>query len=163
MTESSTKSSVLTSWLVRKPSKKCRNGIRAASVAACAIKALSCASCTEAEPSSAKPVPRAAITSLWSPKIDSACVAKARAATWNTVQVSSPAILYMFGSISIRPCDAVNVVVIAPACNAPCTVPAAPPSLCICCTTGTLPHILGLPSLAHSSASSAIVELGVIG
>ena len=40
----------------------------------------------------------------------SACVASVRAATWMTVGVSSPAILYMFGIISSRPCEAVNVV-----------------------------------------------------
>ena len=106
---------------------------------------------------------RAAITSEWSPKIDSACVASARAATWNTVAVSSPAILNMLGSISIRPCDAVKVVVSAPDCSAPCTAPAAPPSLCISCTTGTLPQMLVRPCADHSSASSAIVEDGVIG
>ena len=106
---------------------------------------------------------RAAITSEWSPKIDSACVASARAATWNTVGVSSPAILNMFGSISSRPCDAVKVVVSAPDCSAPCTAPAAPPSLCISCTTGTLPQMFLMPSADHSSASSAMVEDGVIG
>jgi hypothetical protein len=52
----------------------------------------------------------------------------------------------MFGSISIRPCDAVNVVVSAPDCSAPCTAPAAPPSLCISCTTGTLPQMFLSPS-----------------
>ena len=106
---------------------------------------------------------RALITSEWSPKIDSACVASARAATWNTHGVSSPAILYMLGSISSRPCEAVKVVVSAPLCSAPCTAPAAPPSDCICCTTGTLPQMLRMPSAAQSSASSAIVEDGVIG
>ena len=50
------------------------------------------------------------MTSEWSPKIDSACVASARAATCMTTGVSSPAILYMFGTISSRPCEAVNVV-----------------------------------------------------
>ena len=148
---------------VRNPSKKCRNGMRDASVAACAISAPSCASCTEAEDSMAKPVVRAAITSEWSPKIDSAWVASARAAMWNTVGVSSPAILNMLGSISSRPCDAVNVVVSAPDCSAPCTAPAAPPSLCISCTTGTLPQMFGSPLADHSSASSAMVEDGVIG
>ena len=62
-----------------------------------------------AEHSMANPVVRAAITSLWSPKIDRAWVATVRAATWMTVGVSSPAILYMLGSISSRPCDAVKV------------------------------------------------------
>ena len=103
------------------------------------------------------------MTSEWSPKIDSAWVASARAATWNTVAVSSPAILNMFGSISIRPCEAVKVVVSAPDCSAPCTAPAAPPSLCISWTTGMLPQMFVTPAAAHSSASSAIVEDGVIG
>ena len=40
--------------------------------------------------------------------------------------VSSPAILYMFGIMRSRPCDAVNVVASAPAWSAPCTAPAAP-------------------------------------
>ena len=69
----------------------------------------------------------------------------------------------MLGSISISPCDAVKVVVSAPDCSAPCTAPAAPPSLCISCTTGTLPQMLVRPCADHSSASSAIVEDGVIG
>ena len=41
--------------------------------------------------------------------------------------------------------------------------PAAPPSLCISTTEGTVPHTFGRPLLAHSSASSAIVDDGVIG
>jgi hypothetical protein len=48
---------------VRKPSKKCMNGIRLASVAFWAIRARSWASCTELEQSIAQPVIRAAITS----------------------------------------------------------------------------------------------------
>ena len=132
---------MLTSWLVRKPSKKCRKGTRDFSVAMWAIIARSCASCTLLEASSAKPVLRAAITSLWSPKIDSACVASVRAAMWNTAGVSSPAILNMLGSFSSSPCDAVKVVVIAPACSAPCTAPAAPASLCISMTCGTMPQM----------------------
>ena len=82
---------------------------------------------------------------------------------WNTVAVSSPAILYMLGSISIRPCEAVKVVVSAPDCSAPWTAPAAPPSLCISCTIGTLPQMFLRPRADHSSASSAMVEEGVIG
>ena len=120
-------------------------GCATASVAACAISAAVMRLLHRADDSMAKPVVRAAMTSEWSPKIDSACVARARAAMWNTVGVSSPAILNMLGSISSRPCDAVNVVVSAPDCSAPCTVPAAPPSLCISCTTGTLPQMFGKP------------------
>ena len=41
--------------------------------------------------------------------------------------------------------------------------PAAPPSLCISMTVGTVPHTLGRWWLDHSSASSAIVDDGVIG
>ena len=154
---------LLTSCEVRKPSKKWMNGIRDSSVAACAISAMSWASCTELEASRAKPVGRTAITSCWSPKIDNPWVASARAATWITQQVSSPAILYMLGIISMSPCEAVKVVVSAPPCSAPWTVPAAPASLCISITSGMLPQMLVLPSLAHWSASSAIVEEGVIG
>ena len=82
-----------TSWDVRKPSKKWRNGTRASRVAAWATRARSIASCTEPDASMAKPVARAAITSLWSPKIDRAWVATARAATWTTAGVNSPATL----------------------------------------------------------------------
>ena len=124
---------------------------------------MSCASCTDAAASSAKPVWRTAITSEWSPKIDSPCAASERAATCSTAEVSSPAILYMFGIIRSRPWEAVKVVPSAPPCSAPCSAPAAPASLCISITTGTVPQTLGLPWLDHSSASSAIVEDGVIG
>src|SRR5208337_1427842 len=94
---------------------------------------------------------------------ESAWVATDRAATWKTQAVSSPAILYMLGSISRKPCEAVNVVVSAPLCREPWTAPAAPPSACISCTTGTAPQIFLMPSAAQASASSAIVEDGVIG
>ena len=103
------------------------------------------------------------MTSLWSPKIDSAWVASARAATWITAGVSSPAILYMFGIISRSPCDAVNVVHRAPACSAPWSAPAAPPSLCISITCGTTPHRFVFPAADHASACSPIGEEGVIG
>ena len=91
------------------------------------------------------------------------CAASERAATLNTVEVSSPAILYMFGIISSSPCDAVNVVDSAPPWRAPCSAPAAPPSDCISITVGISPYTFAWPRDAHSSASSAIVELGVIG
>ena len=125
--------------------------------------AKSWASWTEAEPSRAKPVWRTAMTSWWSPKIDRPWAASERAATWNTVEVSSPAILYMFGIMSSRPCDAVKVVDMAPPCSAPWRAPAAPPSDCISITVGRTPNTFACPWAAHSSASSAIVEDGVIG
>ena len=154
---------MLTSWLVRKPSKKCRNGTRDFSVAMWAIIAMSCASCTLDAASIAKPVVRALITSLWSPKIDSACVASVRAAMWNTAGVSSPAILNMLGSFSSRPCDAVKVVVSAPACSDPCTAPAAPASLCISITSGTWPQRFVFPAADQASDSSPMFDDGVIG
>ena len=110
-----------------------------------------------------QPVWRTAITSEWSPKIDSAWVATARAATWITAGVSSPAILYIFGIMSKRPCEAVNVVPSTPLVTAPCRAPAAPASDCISTTWGTPPHRLVRPAALHASQLSAIAELGVIG
>ena len=116
-----------TSCEVRKPSKKWRNGhARLAASPRARSSAKSCASCTEFDASSANPVGRHAMTSEWSPKIESACVATVRAATCMQKGVSSPAILYMFGIISSRPCDAVNVVASAPAWSAPWTAPGGP-------------------------------------
>jgi hypothetical protein len=138
-------------------------GMRARSVAAVATAAKSCASWTSEAQSMAKPVARAAMTSLWSPKMESALVAMARAATCMTNGVSSPAILNMSGSISRRPCDDVNVVVSDPAWSAPCTAPAAPPSDCISITAGTSPQRFTFPFADHSSASSPMAEAGVIG
>ncbi len=111
----------------------------------------------------AKPVLRAAMTSLWSPKIDSDWQASERAETRNTVGSISPAILCMFGSMSIRPCDAVKVVVSAPAESAPWTAPEAPPSDCISATSTRCPKMFLRSWADHSSASSPIVEDGVMG
>ena len=127
------------------------------------IAAKSCASCTDPEASIAKPVCRHAMTSEWSPKIDSACVATVRADTCMQNEVSSPAILYMLGIMSRRPCDAVNVVVSAPAWSAPCTAPAAPPSDCISVTFGTVPQMFLRPFADHSSAHSPMLDDGVMG
>ena len=152
-----------TSWDVRKPSKKWRIGTWARSVAACEIAAMSCASWTDADASIANAVCRAPITSEWSPKMLSAWVAIERAATCITIGDNSPAILYMLGSMRSSPWEAVNVVVSAPACSEPCTVPAAPASDCISMTRGTVPHRLGCPRCAQASASSPMGEAGVIG
>ena len=116
------------------------NGTRESSVAACAMAAKSCASCTDEALSIAKPVVRHAMTSEWSPKMDKAWVAMVRAATCIVKGVSSPAILNMLGIIRSSPCDAVKVVDRAPACSAPCTAPAAPASDCISTTSGMLPQ-----------------------
>jgi len=95
--------------------------------------------------------------------MERACAAIERAATWNTVLVSSPAILYIFGIMSSKPWEAVKVVVNAPAWSAPCTAPAAPPSDCISITEGTVPHRFFLPLADHSSANSPMVDEGVMG
>ena len=90
-------------------------------------------------------------------------MAIARAATWITAGVSSPAILNMLGIISSRPCDDVKVVASAPRWSAPWSAPAAPASDCISTTSGTSPHRLGCPAAAQSSACSPIGDAGVIG
>ncbi len=95
--------------------------------------------------------------------MDNAVVAMARADTWNTVGVSSPAILYIFGIISNKPWEAVKVVVSAPAVKEPCTAPEAPPSDCSSLTDGTLPQMLVSPLALFASQISPIVEDGVIG
>ena len=103
------------------------------------------------------------MTSAWSPKIDRAWVARVRAATCITNGVSSPAILYMSGIISSSPCDAVNVV--AERSRRERAVEGARgPGLGLHLDDGgTSPHTFALPFADHSSASSPIVELGVIG
>ena len=156
-------SMVLTSWLVRKPSKKWRKGTRLRRVAAWATSAKSCASWTLEELSIAKPVMRTLMTSEWSPKMDSEWVATVRAATWMTAGVSSPAILNMFGTIRSRPWEAVNVVPRTPLLTIPCNAPAAPPSDCISMTSGTAPQMFARPWLVQVSESSPIGEDGVIG
>ena len=72
-------------------------------VAICAMRALSIDSWTVAEQSIAQPVLRTAITSEWSPKMESAWVATLLAVTCITVLVSSPAILYMLGIMRSSP------------------------------------------------------------
>ena len=86
-----------------------------------------------------------------------------RAETWNAAGVSSPAILFMLGIINSNPCEAVNVVASDPVCSAPCTAPAAPPSLCISITCGIVAQALGTASEAHWSAHSPIGDEGVMG
>ncbi len=125
--------------------------------------ARSWASWTEPAQVSAKPVLRAAMTSLWSPKMDRDWQARERAETRKSVGSISPAILCMFGSMSIRPCEAVKVVVRAPAVSEPCTAPEAPPSDCISTTSTVWPKMFLRPWADHSSASSPIVEDGVMG
>ncbi len=110
-----------------------------------------------------KPVERTAITSLWSPKIDKAWVATVRAETCQTVEVNSPATLNMVGIMSKRPCAAVKVVLSAPDWRAPWVEAAAPASLCISTTDGTVPQMLVRPMADHSSAHSPMFDEGVMG
>ena len=65
--------------------------------------------------------------------------------------------------MSRRPCEAVKVVVRAPAASEPWTVPATPPSLCISITRTGSPNRLLRPAAAHSSVSSAMTLEGVMG
>jgi hypothetical protein len=95
--------------------------------------------------------------------MERAWAATLRAAMWNTVGVSSPAILYMLGSMRRSPWLAVKVVVSAPAWSAPCTAPAAPPSDCISIISGTAPQRFGRAWEVQRSAHSPIGEAGVIG
>ena len=77
--------------------------------------------------------------------------------------VSSPAILYMLGIISSRPCDAVKVVVSAPACSAPWTAPGGAAFRLHLDDLGDgAPDVLP-PWADHSSAHSPMFEDGVIG
>ena len=69
----------------------------------------------------------------------------------------------MLGIINSKPWEAVKVVVRAPACNAPWTAPAAPASLCISTTTGTLPKAFLRPAAAQASGISPSPDEGVIG
>ena len=132
-------------------------------VAEWATAARSWASCTEAEVSRTKPVWRTPMTSLWSPKMLRAWVARVRADTWMTPQDSSPATLYMVGIISSRPWEAVKVVVSAPDWMAPWQAAAAPASLCISTTSGMVPQMLVRPAADQSSAFSPMVDEGVMG
>jgi len=92
----------------------------------------------------AKAVVRQNITSEWSPKNREGGGRLGAGADVNAVGVSSPAILFMFGIISSRPCDAVKSV-IGPPAGARVDCPAAPPSLCISVTCGTEPQMFGTP------------------
>jgi len=69
----------------------------------------------------------------------------------------------MLGIIRRRPCDAVKVVVSAPPTSEPCTAPAAPASDCISAMRTVWPKRFFRPPAAHSSATSAIGEEGVMG
>ena len=99
-----------------------------------ATRARSATSWTELAASMAKPVERQAMTSWWSPKMERAWPARARAETWKTVGISSPAILYMLGIMRSRPWEAVKVVAVPPPERMPWTAPAAPASDCISTT-----------------------------
>ncbi len=151
------------SWEVLKPSKKCKNGTEALIAERCATSARSITSCTDADAKRAKPVCLVAITSLWSPKIERAWVARALAETWKTAGNSSPAILYILGIISSSPWEAVKVVVSIPAEAEPCTAPAAPASDCISTICSLRSKMFFRPRAAHSSQYSAMVDEGVMG
>lgn len=56
-----------------------------------------------------------------------------------------------------RRCN-VKLVVSEPVCIAPCTAPAAPPSLCISTTEGTVPQMFGFPADDQASADSPMAK-----
>jgi hypothetical protein len=147
---------------VLKPSKKCTKGTRASSVAACALTARSCASCTDAEPSIANPVDRIAITSLWSPKMDRAWVARARRDVKDDGRQFARDLEHVRNHQQ-EAWLAVNVEARAPAWSSPWTAPAAPSPLCISTTAGIAPQRLGRAAAAQASAFSAMLDEGVIG
>ena len=143
---------------VRKPSKKWRNGTRLRRVAAWATSARSWACCTDDEQSMAKPVGRAAITSEWSPKMESAWVATVRAAMWNTVGVS-PGDLVHVGEHQEQTLRCGEGGGQRPGLQL-WTAPAAPASLCISTTSGTTPQRFGLPACDQASANSPMGDAG---
>ena len=69
----------------------------------------------------------------------------------------------MSGSISSSPWDAVKLVASAPHWIAPWSAAAAPASLCISITSGTVPQRFARPAALQASACSPIGEAGVIG
>ncbi len=95
--------------------------------------------------------------------MERAWVATVRADTWKQVGSSSPAILNIVGIIRSSPWDAMKVVHRAPVMRAPWTAAAAPASLCISVTCGTVPKMFFCPSAEYSSAHSPMGEEGVIG
>ena len=111
----------------------------------------------------AKPVPRQAITSEWSPKIESACIARERADTWKTVEVSSPAILNIFGIISSNPWEAVNVVLSEPDCQCAMNCTGSSAFGLHFHHRGTVPQRFGLLAADQASENSPMLDEGVIG
>jgi hypothetical protein len=136
---------VLTSCEVRKPSKKWTNGTRVRSVAAWAIERHVVGLLHRApRPAGRTPVPHRHHVGMVAEDRQPLRGQRAgRDMEHRRGQFTGD--LVHVGSISIRPCEAVKVVVSAPACRAPCIAPAAPPSLCISTTVGTLPQRLVLP------------------
>ena len=90
-------------------------------------------------------------------------MATERAATWNTVLVNSPAILYMLGIISSRPWLAVKVVVSEPALQRAVARARRAAFGLHFDDAGVVPQIFGRPMAPHSSACSPIGDDGVIG
>ena len=129
---------LLISWLVLKPSKKCKKGKEDLMATRWAIKAKSWASWGLLLASMQNPVCWQAITSWWSAKMHNVWVESARVATWITAGKHSPAILYIVGSIKSNPCELVKVEVKRPEDSAPCIKEITPFSECIWVIFGRL-------------------------
>lgn len=154
---------LLISCEVRKPSKKFMKGTEVFSVAMWLTSAMSIVCCTLLPARIANPVCRVAITSVWSPKMHSACLVIARAATWKTSGFSAPAMMYMLGTMSSSPWEDVNVVTLAPTSTTPWHAPAAPASDCICVTSQISPKRFLRPAPAQFATQSPMAVAGVMG
>ncbi len=75
--------------------------------------------------------------------------------------VHLPESLHITGDLGCLRCA--DLVVSAPPCKEPCTVPAAPASDCISTTFTCWPNRFFFPSADHLSVTSAITEEGVMG
>ena len=115
------------------------------------------------EQSIAHPGARQAMTFSWSPKMERACVAMARAAMWNTVDVELPGDFVHVGDHEKQSLGRGKGRRERARGGRPCTAPAAPASDCISTTEGMVPQIFFVPSADSSSATSPIVDEGVIG
>ena len=163
MSSSVSCSILATSCEVRKPSKKCTNGTRASSVAACAISAKSMTSCTELEASMRESGgPRGHHVAVIAENGERLAGQRPRGDVENGRGQLARDLVHVrdHEQQALRRRERGGK---APVCSAPWTAPAAPPSLCISITVGTVPQMFGFCSADHWSAHSPMLDEGVIG